>query len=133
MRAGLAWPWADVERQYQLAKSPLGAKGKGWKMERREMFLLTSQKHKDSRRKKLPGEQGLGEGESLLCAHGRTQERTQVPYGEWGVSDIFMAVKSVPGKSFFSEFASPKMPFVPTHDFFPNWFLSPAESLWKKF
>lgn len=80
--------WADVQRQYQLARSPLGHGGQGEGLEGGEDGAVPlpikdrtqeqNQEPQDSRRKVLPGEQGLGEGELLLCAGGRTQESTQV-------------------------------------------------------
>lgn len=81
LRAGLAWTWAAVKRQYLLAKSPLGHRAQGEGLEDGEdgaLPLPSNQEHKDSRRKVLPGEQGLGEGGLLLCGGGRTQESTQV-------------------------------------------------------
>lgn len=74
----------------------MGAKEKGWKMETREMFLPTSQEQKDSRRK-IPGK------------HPGSLWRVGCP---WNLHSCEMSPWKI---IFFSEFASPKMQFVPTH------------------
>lgn len=90
--------------------------------------LPSNQEHKDSRSKVLPGEQGLGEGGLLLYTGVRNQESIQVlltPSWLWNQSLENLFFRVCLSKNAISPHSQA--------GFFPNWFLSPAESLWRKF
>lgn len=112
LRAGLAWTWAAVKRQYLLAKSPLGQgpKEKGWKMERMELCPCPPTKNtRTAGGKFCQGSRGLEKGGSCFVQEEGPRKALRC---SWQLHGCEIS----PWKIFFLESASPKMPFLPTHE-----------------
>lgn len=104
LRAGLAWPWADVKRHCQMAKSPVGHGGQGEGLENgEERNGAPVHQPRTQGQQEESSYRGVGawrRGTPALCRWKDPGKHSGFPMEEWGVPDIFKGVKSAPGKSF---------------------------------